>query len=76
MLKITQSQIERVSEDLEYRAGEEVEVEFMDGAFWVFGSELATLRLLKKYRHNDNARQDYSENLESFYFVLDTQYFC
>lgn len=34
------------------------------------GTEVATLRLLKAYRFNSNARQAYSTNLQTFYFTL------
>ena len=71
--KMTQAGFNRTSQMFQEIAGQEqkITVEFFDSAFWVFGSELATLRLLKKYRECDNARQNYSDNIDSFYFVLD-----
>jgi len=48
-----------------------VVVEYIKGVFYVFGSELATLRLLKAYRLNRFSRQGFSSNRESFYFALE-----
>ena len=53
-------------------AGEEIGVQFMDGALYVFGSELATLRILMLYRSNQNARHGFSKNLQTHFFCLET----
>ena len=67
------SAIESVASDWTEIAMEPICVEFIKGVFYGFGSELATLRLFKKYRHcGDKVGQDYSSNLESFYFRLET----
>lgn len=73
-IEVTQSQIDRTCQMFQQFAGydEEILVEFIKGTFYVFGSELATLRLLKKYRDSKNCRQNYSENQGSFYFSLET----
>jgi hypothetical protein len=58
-------------------AGEPVEAEKIKGVIFVFGSELATLRIFAKYQangsiHNPKARVGHSVNLGKFYFALDT----
>ena len=55
-------------------AGEECECREIGGAFYMFGSELATLRCLKVYRNCKNARAGWSENLNTFYFSLETSF--
>jgi hypothetical protein len=69
---------ERVQAEFTRRANEIVRVEELGGAFYAFGSELATLRLLKAYRHcGDRADAGYSDNAESFYFRLEfAEQFC
>ena len=73
LMKMTQSGFDRTAKMFQEIAGEQVHVEFFASAFWVLGSELATLRLLKKYRECENASQGYSENRESFYFMLNME---
>ena len=53
-------------------AGEEIGVQFIDGALYAFGSETATLRILMLYRFNQKARHGYSANLGKHYFCLET----
>lgn len=50
---------------------ETLEIRSIGGCLYAFGSEVATLRLLKKYRESKNARADYSVNLRTFYFSLE-----
>ena len=73
LMKMTQSGFDSTVKMFREVSGEQVHVEFFASAFWVLGSELATLRLLKKYRNNRDASQGYSENRESFYFMLDME---
>lgn len=71
MFKITEAQFKRTVKELEKHAGEKAtEIRFDDGAFYFFGSELATLRLLKTYRNTPDADASYSKNLRTFYFYL------
>lgn len=63
--------IARVARDWKEYASEPVNVEYIGCAFYGFGSELATLRLMKRYRTTDKATQGYSKNLSTFYFRLD-----
>ena len=66
------ARINRTIEMLEKIAGnEDVTIRFDNGKFDVFGSELAILRLAIKYRDADNTRHGYSENLKTWYFVLE-----
>lgn len=70
-MEITSNQIERVRRDWLTIAGEQIEVTFISGTFFAYGSELAMLRLLKAYRQNKSAHQSYSSNASKFYFSLD-----
>lgn len=72
-LGITAVQLERVAKDWSECAGHKIEVEVIGGALYAFTDELACLRLLKKYRWSENAASAYSQNLETFYFCLETQ---
>jgi hypothetical protein len=64
----TEQLIKRTEAEYSRIAGEPVEVQQIGSALYVFGSELATLRLFRKM---PNKRQGYSTNLERFYFTLD-----
>jgi hypothetical protein len=60
-------------------AGEEVSVEKIGTATYVFGSELACLRIFAKYQtngaiHNSKARVGFSKEFASWYFSLETSY--
>ena len=53
---------------------EKMEVEYIKGAYYAYGSELACLRLFHKYNlsaHNPKVRIGYSKNLETWYFELE-----
>ena len=52
-------------------AKEEVTIELINETLYVFGSELAILRIFAKYSKSENARQGYSKNMKTFYFCLD-----
>lgn len=72
--RITPEQLDRAEMEFEKIANEHITVEWIDSAFFVLGSELATLRLWKSYngkKINPNTFQGYSVNLESYYFRLD-----
>lgn len=72
-LTITPAMIDRVQRDWSDYAGDEaIRVEAIGGAIYGFGSELATLRILRKYE--GKGRANYSENMKSFYFVLETSF--
>ena len=73
-VKITKAAFERTVGDLRQIAGEPVTVRFMSNAFWAFGSELASLRLLAKHRNlsTEKVRHGFSESLKMHYFVLET----
>jgi hypothetical protein len=66
------TKLQRVQAEFSRHAGETVRVEDVSGTFYAFGSELATLRLLKVYRNcGDRADAGYSDNMESHYFRLE-----
>jgi hypothetical protein len=71
-MTVTQNTIDRLQRDWTTYAGEPMRVEYVKGTFYGFASELATLRLFRKYAPNPNARQNYSDNMAAFYFSLDT----
>ncbi len=52
-------------------AGEPIKVEQIASAIYVYGSELATLRL---FRAMPSRRQGYSENLKTFYFCVELEF--
>ena len=66
--------IKRVKQDWDSMSGESVDVEEIGGVVYGFGSELATLRLLSKYRDSKNFRQGYSENRQQFYVSLEPRF--
>lgn len=72
----TETVLKRYTQEFQKHAGDEaITVELISGVPYAFGSELATLRLLKVYRHcGDRARQDYSTNMGTFYFSLEPQF--
>lgn len=67
---VTPDQIARVQHDWTAYANESVRVEAIGGTLYGFGSELATLRIYRKYGAMDNTTQGFSSNLGSFYFSL------
>lgn len=50
-------------------ADEPVTVELICDNLYAFGSELATLRLFKRFTGNEFIRVGYSENLGTYFFV-------
>jgi hypothetical protein len=70
-MKVTAEQLKRVTKDFMEMAGEGVEVEEIDGWFYAYGSELACLRLEHKY-NSKKARAEFSKNLNTWFFVLET----
>lgn len=68
---ITKNQLKRTQQDYSRMVGEQVIVEEIGGAMYVFGSELATLRLFRKMPH---IMQGYSENRQTFYVRIDMPY--
>lgn len=70
--------IARLSRDWTQYAGEPVKVEKIRGTYYGFGSELACLRIFKKYATGGSsavakgdARCNYSSNMKQWYFSLD-----
>ena len=71
-MTITERQIESARLDLGRIAKENVIVEVIGSTIYAYCSEIASLRLLKTYRKADNADCGFSENLNTFYFSLET----
>lgn len=63
----------RLVRDFREHAQESGAVELSGSTFYFYGSEVATLRLLKQYRHCDPAkhRAEFSKNLGVHFFALD-----
>ena len=69
---MTPNQLHRVSAEWDKVAGENLAFEEIGGVFYAFGTELATLRLLKFYRDcGDKVKAGYSENTLRHYFRLE-----
>ena len=66
--EITTQQFDRTVSAFRRTSQEDMKVEFFDNAFWAYGSELATLRLAAS---RDKGRQGFSENLRTFYFMIE-----
>ena len=72
---MTDAHVLRISEEflkiVKDAASDTDSVELINDTVYYFGSELATLHLLKAYRNSDKARVSYSVNLSSHFFALD-----
>lgn len=65
--------LNRAKTEFEKYAKETLELKELGGSMYAFGSELACLRLFHSYRYcGDSAAFDFSENLKSWYFRLET----
>ena len=73
MIEVTETQFKRTSATFKDIAKQEINVEFFDSAFWVYGSELAVLRLSVSYNKGGHG---FSKNLDTFYFKLNTPSIC
>jgi hypothetical protein len=62
--------LKRVQEEWERTAGETLDVEYIKGTLYGYGSELAVLRLEHRYKI-PTARAFYSKNLNTWAFALD-----
>lgn len=65
----------RMNKQFEEMGGEQGRTELIGGCFYFFGSELATLRIFKKFNlkgHAKNVRQGQSASLETFYVAVET----
>jgi hypothetical protein len=71
VLEMSDQQLEKIKKMWETKAKEKLTIEDIKGTVYAYGSELATLRLLKEYRENKKAKADYSINLKKFYFSLE-----
>jgi len=71
VLEMSDQQLEKIKKMWETKAKEKFTIEDIKGTVYAYGSELATLRLLKEYRGNKKAKADYSINLKKFYFSLE-----
>lgn len=69
---MTDAQKSRLILDWKKIAGESIQVEKINGAFYAYGSEIACLRLANKFRHcGERAHADFSKNLNTWFFRLE-----
>ena len=71
MPKPTEQQLKNLTKAITEVAEEPVKIEFIDDAYWMFGSEIACLRLEHHYYDTTRARASYSLNLKTWYFKLE-----
>lgn len=72
--ELTKNGFDNIVKQIRKHAGENVRVRFFSGAIWVFGSELATLRLFKRHVNDlSGAVQGFSQNYASHYFKYETR---
>ncbi len=68
-IEMSQVGFNGIVRDMRQYAGEDVRVRFFSGAIWVFGSELATLRLFKRnHNRREGVVQGFSSNYNAHYF--------
>jgi len=68
---LTEAQVLRLEKEFYKYAGDEeqsLEIESIGGVLYVFGSELATLRIFAKRRLSIPQKVGYSENLKKWYY--------
>lgn len=79
-MAISENGLKRVAKDWSNIAKEPIEVEEIKGMVFGFGSELATLRIWRKYTLGiqdgrgdySSLDQGYSKNLKAWYFSIET----
>lgn len=67
----TTAAIARTTGEWEKVAKEKISVEYISGAYYAYGSELAMLRLEHHYYGNQKAKAAFSTNLTTWYFRLE-----
>lgn len=71
--EISASIIKATAEEYARAGGEAFRYEVIRDTLYIFSSELATLRMFRKYNNfsrNNQTDQGYSENLGTFYFAI------
>ena len=63
----TPDQLKRVQQEYSHIAGEQIEIEEIKGVIYAFGSEIAVLRLYRKFR--GHGRSEYSTNMRRWFFT-------
>lgn len=71
MTQVTESQLARVKQDWDMWTKEDIKVELCNDTIYGFCSEIASLRLLKKYRECSKAKSFYASNRETYVFALE-----
>jgi hypothetical protein len=73
-MKITENKLRGITKMFSDIAKEEIRIDFIGNAIYVFGSELACLRIFYKYRYTKTARVEYSKNLNTWCFSYETPF--
>lgn len=66
--------LKKFRDTVEEYSQENMTVEYIKGAYYAYGSELACLRLFHRYNlssHNPKVRAGFSVNLKTWYFALE-----
>lgn len=71
-MEMTQDLINRAKKGFEGYAKEEVQVEYSKGFWFVYGSELACLRLFRVYNGAKSLHFGFSKNLNTYYISYDS----
>jgi len=69
-MEMTPAQKERTQRMMAEYAKEDVTVQAIKGTLYVFGSELACLRIYHKYRFSNGIHVEYSTNLQTWFFSM------
>lgn len=67
-MKISEARLERTTSMFKDYAREQVRVEFIGSYLYVFGSELACLRIFHRYCNSEEARVERSVNLGTWFY--------
>ena len=73
-IEITNAQFQRTHREFLRIAGASGTTELVSGVFYFYSTELAVLRLLKAYRTVEKAHANFSVNLSTHYFRLETDF--
>jgi hypothetical protein len=73
-MEATTAQIERTTREWSQIASEPVRVEQIRGAMYAYGSELACLRLYRKFNGAPNVTSAYSANMQTWFFRVETDF--
>jgi hypothetical protein len=71
-MKITENKLRGITKMFSDFAGEKIRIDFIGNTIYVFGSELACLRIFYRYRDSKGAQVKRSPNLDTWYYSHET----